>query len=343
MDKQELLEAVSRLRPAIKSTGDMPAYGAVFFDGDDVSAFTGDEITIVTPFASEFVGAVEAKPFIAWLEGLPGDGPIGVKQLETTVTLSYGRSRITLPVFGQGVRVHRLANTSSIEVFEPVGLVEAMGVALPFYGWDEAHPTRLGLTIQVDDVARVLATNDATLISVAATVVPTSPLVADVPETLAKAMVSYAKKVEPEVLEFGDGWCLARFADGTTIYGATGREISTDAYDRVLARHAGGTKDFGIITDDVRQSLRNVARVVSASKEEAIALRVIDGVLSVLTDESGRVAMRDEAMFDHPDASIWVDAPSLLRVIDGSFKMRVSREAVVAVGPDRVAMVAERI
>ena len=350
MDRTVLLGTLSRVQGACAAKAQVPAFGAVFFDGSHVTTYDG-ELAVVSPCNFEIEGGVELKPLMVWLSACSGDR-VTAKVQGTTAHFQCSRSRIKLPLLDSDQLAFEEPRAAGIWIAEDGSLLPAFHNIAPFMGNDPAHPGLMGVTVAGDDHVDFYATDNMSLMLHEVSVEAGEGQIAAV---LPPRFVKILCKMEGELesIEFGTSWATASFladhdeegyADRTVVYTRLGEEVEIDRYVGMFESSVGDleSEDATEITEDVQHAIKTVAGVMQIVDQVYCQLVVKDGELTI-SSGGERARARQSLDFDHENVEVWCAAQELLRLLDGGVRIRVTDSAVVVWGQDFLSLLATAV
>lgn len=349
MERKMLLDALRRVQGACASNPPVPAMGSVFFDGCYATTYDG-ELAIRTPCQLPVDGGVELKPLVAWVSGCAG--PVVSVQVKGEVAhFKCGRSTFKAPLVDRDQLVFDEPRGVGVWIADEGTLMPAIQRAAGFMGNDQAHPTRMGLTVTVEAMGQIklYATDNITMVFDAiANGGMDSPFAVVLPPRFVKLLLSMQREGLLTSIEIGDGWAYGSFyiedlGDEYAVFTRTGTEVAIDDYQRVFNNVLGSVDKMGSapITDEVRDAIKHVAAVLNALGENECQLEIAGGELTVKTAVDARAsATQTVPNVEHANGSIQCAAKELVRIIEGSKWFTFNDTALVAWGDTQVSLLA---
>ena len=347
VSRAELLQAVRRVAPALISQESAPpVFRSVFFDGARVTAFD-DEIALSSKIDFDgFQGGLDGKLLIGWLSTCTADDVHLEKQSKSSVKLTCGRSKLFLSTLGLGEAVYKRPdddNPEDVWLGAATNVVEAARLVIPCMGSDMAHPTRVGVTVSIDNdgIATVAATNNVTMAvaSVQTDVVaPYSHFEFVMWPRFASMLESMSRMDGVRNITIGVdcGWLLAEFESGDELFGKTGLEVDIGTFVG-MAESLDADLKFGIpVGDRFAEVVERVAKIaqLSQSKNQTAALKITSHGVQFSVN-TGLAALADSVAcrHTHSECSIVVNTAMLKNVMAQVTELAVSEHVVGLRGP----------
>lgn len=344
LDRAELLRVCMLVRPAL-ATGDyVPAYQQIEFKKG--YATTYNDVT-----------ALSVRCKVSFERCVPGDllartiGSFSTKEIsavfdeaKNALVLSSGRSKIKLPTMPVSAFPFQLPTDEAPSLGMPKGVLTAIEQCLRFVGKDEAHPARMGVTLQDDSAKQfdgfAYSTDGVTITR--ARCIGEVTLPADVPVILptffCEQMVKLheATKIEP-VLYFLSGALLAEFNDEATVYSKTLVDIEPLEFDRIVAKLGTPSTFLSLsieIPDALDGAIERSLLVLAAETKKTLHITINDGEMlldsSASGGESGDAMVVDKGL----TADCKVNPALLARALKFSTRIAFVKKAVVLMNDD---------
>jgi len=342
MDRQELADVLRHGYEAVTLHPLSPAFGAVFFDGRVATSYDG-ELAVISPCSLPVAGGVDGRMLKNWVLSCSGSD-VKVDESSTEVVFKCGRSTLRLPKLDPTQLVFELPAGSGVALTDVEELLGMMAKALPFVGADDAHLWRVGMTMDVDDVATLYATDNVSMISCSAVVDSEGPTQTVLPARFVKALLAQVKRSSLAAIEIGDGWVLGVFDDGRLLFAQTGVEFGADQYLEVLGSCTHGVACWRPVTEELGEALNRVAVTLKILGSDECQLSVTEDGLTITTDPENMAVAREEVPFVlDEDVEMWVYVQELLRVLEDGELITIQPQFVVVTGEGFTAVVSAAV
>jgi len=338
MERQALAEVLHRVRGAVASKPTIPAFGAVFFDGQYAVAYD-DEVAIQTPCDLNVVGGIEHKTLETWVNGCNGL-MVEASEVGDQIEFKCGRSRVLTTLLEPDCLTFKQPFGSSVEIREPSAIVDAVGRAKPFMGTNPSlHSWMLGITLTVDDNAVLSATNNVALTSIVAVADAEAPAQVLLSARFVEQLLAISKKVPIAALDIGDGWITASFEDDSVLFTRTSADCAPEHFQQLIEQKEAEAAARVELNEDVLRAAKNVDKVLRAVDSINVDVVVVDGRVQISSTDEARVRVEDEADFDHPDTALAVRSSDFVLGLENALSVFLGETAIVFWNEDSVSLV----
>lgn len=318
MERETLHYHLSRCAPALAKKDFVPIFSCFQFKEGRVAAFN-DSVAITAPVESDFVGAVPGKVFLDWLSKCTGqEVEMGLRGGK--LQAKCGRAKITLGVYAEDDFIMEDPDLENEATYLATGQAFAKGLksVLVSMGLDPANPWRLGITVLFSKQGiELLATNDMTIARAAVDVDEEGQEGLEalakgiggilLPPRFAELLVDMSKGDGLVGVYFAEGYALAKFESGATLWSRTSTAISVEKYDQILDNTVdkeGAEFARAALPISLGAAIDRAQVVLSAGSMTIATLAVENGALRIKGDSPAGQVDEEVELEGHPDCEV---------------------------------------
>ena len=214
--------------------------------------------------------------------------------------------------------------------------------ASKFMGNDPVHAWRRGMTLSARDNSLMLyATDNVSMIEAEVSTQSEADTDTILPGRFVKILLDTVKRTDLDLLEVGEGWVMAKFADETVVCAQTDIEVNLDGYESIFVKCEDEVEDYFLVSEDVLKAAGNAASILSVIQEDHLKLDLQESDLTFTAGESNRAESKEKVSIkhkNHPDISVWATGKELLRLLEEDASMSIIPQAVVVRGDGFMAL-----
>lgn len=338
MNRQELVDTLELLKPALSDTPLVGVFQCFQFTGEKVIAYN-DEIGIVAPCQTDHPFAVNGEILLGLLKNsLAEDVTLspGVKSDENELAITAGRSSFKLPYFAEADFLFEEPEDkwdTTITITDAIK--QGLTACLATVSSDTARPALMGVCIHNADEIVILYSCDGNAITSIVTEVKSQKLPdITVPTSFVRALLNVMETTEAETgkLMINQEWAKAvtknALGASYTVYGRLIVQDNPVDHTELIIETIKGDPAFHKIPGEFELALSR-ARVLADLESAKTVLTVMGNRLKLLT-ETHMGIVRDSLAYKCPeDVEASVSAELLHRIIAECDEMAVMDNCTV--------------
>lgn len=323
MKRNELLNTLSVVEPALAATDLLPVLTHFWFTGDEVMAYN-DVIALSTPFETEFRAAIKGSVLKAMLsKASHKDVELNIGDDEATV--KCGRVKMTMPILSDESFLFEFPEVDEDDIIsvDPEQFARGLDVCLQSLGAHISEPERKGVMIDAASKKSLnLYSTDSVTMS-HAVVSTKKPHGVKHHFTISESFCEIAVKLMKKkggkdfTLYAAEDYVLLHMADETRLYGRILDDANPPKFSKVLNDYMPGDADNMLmdIPKGFDRLLDRAFIVVSKALDPVTTLSVApskrgkDGSVLRLHAKSENGDVRDSLALSasHPEVSVVID------------------------------------
>jgi DNA polymerase III sliding clamp (beta) subunit (PCNA family) len=320
MKREELLDTLDLVRPALSSKNLVPIYTTFCFTDETVFA-CNDIITIIAPFKSGIVAGVHGETLIGLLSNSKAKN-VTMDLSENSLLVKVGSSKINLPVFPEDDFLFNEADVDSdwmVSLNIDKNLLMGFECCLITSSQDLALPALMGVTLLSTGATCHLYSCDGDALSRFAVGKAKGKCSEHLtmPSEFCRAVLKITSKfkIDEGTLEVNKDWAKATLSNGYIIYGRTIYKKDPLDYEAAIKKSVGKSPQFFDAPSNLVDALARAAVIVNKETMET-SLSISDGKIYLKTESSLGV-VKDSVAFDgdHEDIDVLVNAASIQRAL----------------------------
>lgn len=345
MKRQNLLEALDLVKPALSGQDFIPILSHFVFDGESVYAYD-DVLAIDTECDFPLHGAVKGNLLLGLLnKSLSPEVKVEVE--EDQARFKLGKSKINLPILPESSSILEIPDEAfelpSIELSEDD--INGLEKCLISVGEDMTHPQQMGITVRItSDTLVFFSTNNMTISTYQRDGKFDDEVLTEgviLPGRFCEQMVRIAKKEQESVqLSIGTGYALA-FVSKHMIFSKLINELTPLDFDAAIKSHLKDASEEKIpVPMQLSMALERALLVLADAPDKVTKVNLANGKLSLLS-ESGPSSVEDSmAINDKKEMETKIPTQLLLRALVYCNKMEFLRSCLLLEGDDFTHLVA---
>lgn len=345
MDRKELLDKLTNVRPALATKDFIEVFTCFCFTGESVFAYD-DLISIKAPLELPIKGAVKGAMLLDLLKSID-EAQIELSQVENSLKVKSARSSLKLPMLSDADFYFTPADIDGDAVELPITdkMLSAFTKCLLSATNDSSQPSRMGITLTVGDDGESQVTAYSTDgVSLTSAIIGQAAASSKgkyiLPCDFCRVLVDLAASVE-------GAKALRIASNGNKVvanvgeYQVTTKLVAADPIDfpSIIKQFFEGADKFVPVAAGMDNMLMR-SELIMKGNNNRCTLTVKDNVLSIETASTyGEVKDTFALNGEHEDVEVAIKPALMRRVLDYANQVQVNSNAVILVGEEYIHLI----